>query len=255
MDEERIEQEIGLGGIESALECLPGGGRVTERVLGDRLQQESLDQPGRPAHRSGAVQDRREHGHGRVRVLLREPEPRRRDAHLPAAAILLAQFGEGLLGALDVAEVHQREQPERPRPRGESVRAGQKRIEPFGGAESGQRAIAPAARQLDAAADEVDRQRGRGLGFGPEGTLGALHPGFGLLEPALPDQHAREHRVGDADAGLVGPAIPPGQPDGLPAALLRPRERPEDLHRRLQRQAGALEKRPPDPARQRDPLR
>jgi hypothetical protein len=43
-----------------------------------------------------------------------------------------------------------------------------------------------------------------------------------------------------------------GQFDGLPAAFGRPWIRPEHLDRRQVCQASELQKRPPDPARQRD---
>jgi hypothetical protein len=100
----------------------------------------------------------------------------------------------------------------------------------------------------------VDRHRHRGLGVRSDGTLGALDPGLRIFEPPLPGQRACEYRECHAGGRLVGPAVPFGQPDRLPAVLRRPGERPADVKRRLVRQAGELQVRPPDPARQRDAL-
>ena len=113
------------------------------------------------------------------------------------------------------------------------MRCGEVPGQPLGGPEGGQRVGVTAARQLEQPADVVDRHRRRGLGFGSEGALGALDPGLCLLEPPLPGQHGSEYHVGDAGGRLVGPAVPFGQLDRLPAALRRPRKRPEDLDRRL----------------------
>jgi hypothetical protein len=122
----------------------------------------------------------------------------------------------------------------------------------FGGPEGGQRVGVTAARQLEQPADVVDRHRIRWPGFRPNRALGALDPGLRLIRPRLRDERAREHHVGDADGRVVGPAVPFGQLDRLPAALGRPRKRPEDLDRCLVRQAGEFQIGPPDPAGQRD---
>src|SRR5205085_10392144 len=79
-------------------------------------------------------------------------------------------------------------------------------------------------------------------------------PGLCLLGPPLPGRHVREYRIGVAGDGIVGPALPFGQVDRLPAALRRPRKRSEELDSRLVDQAAELEERPADPARQRDAL-
>jgi len=42
-----------------------------------------------------------------VRVVLGEPQRRQADAHLPAVAVLVAESGQGLLGALGLAEADQ----------------------------------------------------------------------------------------------------------------------------------------------------
>jgi hypothetical protein len=91
----------------SALQSAPGGGRVAERVAGDRLQQERLSQPGGPGYRRGAVQNRRERSDRRARVVLRQPQRRQADAHLPEVAVLVAESGQGLLGALGLTEADQ----------------------------------------------------------------------------------------------------------------------------------------------------
>ena len=107
VQQERQQHAVGLGDIERALQGALGGAGITERVPGDRLQQESLNLPGPRDHRSGAFQDRRERDGRRSRVALGEPQHRRGDADLPAVAVLFAEFGEGLLGALGLAEAHQ----------------------------------------------------------------------------------------------------------------------------------------------------
>ena len=85
------EPAVGFGQIERALEGAPGGGLVAaERIPGDRLQQERRDQPGPPAHGSGAIQDRRERGGRRVRIVLGEPQRRGGDTHLAAVGFALS---------------------------------------------------------------------------------------------------------------------------------------------------------------------
>jgi hypothetical protein len=49
VQQEPQQRPVGFGEIERALEGVSGGGPVAERVPGDRLQQESLGQPGSPA--------------------------------------------------------------------------------------------------------------------------------------------------------------------------------------------------------------
>jgi hypothetical protein len=74
VQQEYQQRAIGLGEIERALQGEPGGGRVAERVPGDRLQQEGLLQTGPPTHSSGGSQDRRERSGRRVRVVLGEAQ-------------------------------------------------------------------------------------------------------------------------------------------------------------------------------------
>ena len=107
MEQERPERAVGLRQVQRALEGAPGGGRVAERVPGDRLQQESLSQPGPPRDGSGAVQDRREGGGGRVRVVLGEPQRRGGNADLPVTAARFAEVGQDLPGAFGLAQSYQ----------------------------------------------------------------------------------------------------------------------------------------------------
>ena len=65
---------MGLARIERAPHGVPGSGRVTECVTGDRLQQAGERQPGRRGDGYGAGQDRRQRGGGRVRVILGDPQ-------------------------------------------------------------------------------------------------------------------------------------------------------------------------------------
>ena len=83
----------------------------------------------------------------------------------PRSRSVFAEAGEDLLGALGLAETHQGVQQVAPHRRGEQVRRGQVPGQPLGGPERGQRVGDPAARQLELAADVLDRQRHRGLGF------------------------------------------------------------------------------------------
>ena len=123
----RQEDAVGLGDIEGTLERAPGGGPVAECVPRDRLQHESANQPVRPGHGSGAVQDRRQRGGRRARVVLGQPQHRLGDADLAAVAVLVTQAAQGLLGALRVAQAHQGVQQQCPRRRDEitAVRGGE----------------------------------------------------------------------------------------------------------------------------------
>ncbi len=189
-----------------------------------------------------------------MRGVLGEPQSRRGSAQFPAPAVLVAEVGEGLLGAFGLAEAHQGLQQPCPHYRNEVVRRSEMPGQPLGGLEGGQRVGVPAARQLDEPADEVDPHPHRRLGFCPDGALGALDPALGLLQPPLPRQYRSEYHVGVAGGRLAGPAMLFGQLDRLPAALCRPGKRPPGLGHRLVRQAGELQIRPPDPVRQGDAL-
>jgi hypothetical protein len=104
------------------------------------------------------------------------------------------------------------------------------------------------------AADETDGQRSSGLVVRMKGALSPLDPLFRLLQPALPGHLPAEQRVSNTGRWLAGPAVPLGQLDRLPAVLRRSNRGSVGLSQRLVSQAGEHEKRPPNPARQRDAL-
>ena len=76
VQQEREEEAIMLGEIEPSLEGASGRLPLTERVPGARLQQESRDPPHLMGFRSRAVEDGRERGGRRSRVLPGEPQRR-----------------------------------------------------------------------------------------------------------------------------------------------------------------------------------
>src|SRR6516164_6453410 len=104
MQQEWRQRAAGLGQVQRALQGAPCGGRVAERVPGDRLQQESVRQPGLRGYVNRALQDRRKRGGRRVRVVLAEPQRRCGDAYLARLAVLIAEAHEDLLGTLGFAE-------------------------------------------------------------------------------------------------------------------------------------------------------
>ncbi len=92
VQQEREEQAIGLGEIEGASGRLP----LTERIPGARLQQESRDQPYLMRSRGRAVEDGRERGGRRSRVVLGEPQRIAKYAGASAAEVE-ATADEGVL--------------------------------------------------------------------------------------------------------------------------------------------------------------
>ena len=73
--QEREEQAFWGGAVQSLLQGPSRGTRVAERVTGDGLEQEGLDLPQMGVrHHDRAVDDRREHGDRRRRVILGEPQ-------------------------------------------------------------------------------------------------------------------------------------------------------------------------------------
>jgi hypothetical protein len=77
---------------------------------------------------------------------------------------LFAEFREGPLGALRLAEAHEGLQQPFLRERDEVVRRGERPGQPLGGPEGGQRIAVAAECQLEQPADLVDRHRVHGLG-------------------------------------------------------------------------------------------
>jgi hypothetical protein len=102
-ERERQEHAIGFGEFEGILEGAGGGRLIAERIPCDRLEHESLAHPGDVPQRDGAVEDGCEQVSRGLRIILGEPERRRRDAHLAAFPLLLVQLGESVLGPLHLA--------------------------------------------------------------------------------------------------------------------------------------------------------
>jgi hypothetical protein len=102
VDEESHEHAVGPDKIERPLQGAPGGGRVAERVACRRLQQQSRH------HREGlepdgAVDDGRERGRRRLRVVLGEPQAAQGGAYLWVSALVFVQRGEGGFDAFGLA--------------------------------------------------------------------------------------------------------------------------------------------------------
>jgi DNA-binding CsgD family transcriptional regulator len=167
-------------------------------------------------------------------------------------AVVAAEFGQGLLSAFGIAQAHQDMHQQRPCPRNGVVRGGKPPGQRLGGLERGQRVGVPSARQLEQPAEVTDDVPGGGLGVGGEAAFGALDPGLGLVQSSLPRQYGSQHHVGGAGGRVAGPAVSFGQLDRLPAAFGRPRIRVEHFGRRQVRQAGELQKRPPNSVRERN---
>jgi hypothetical protein len=109
--------------------------------------------------------------------------------------------------------------------RDHQVRFGEAPGQPVGGLQGGQRVGVPAARQLQQPADRADNQPHCGISFGPEDTLGALHPGFCLLQPSLPGQHAPTFILAKPAAGS---SAQPCRSASSAACLLRSIDRAND---------------------------
>ena len=72
-----------------------------------------------------------------MRVVLGKPQHRGGDAYLPAFAVLVAELGEGLPGALGLAEAHEGVQQQSPRRHDEVVRRGEAPGQRPGGPQGG----------------------------------------------------------------------------------------------------------------------
>src|SRR6476646_11198088 len=98
VQQEREEQAIGLGEIERSLEGVSGRLPLAERVPGARLQQQSRDLPYLMGSRGRAVQNGRERGGRRSRVVLGEPQRRHGGADIWPFAFGFGCLGQGGIG-------------------------------------------------------------------------------------------------------------------------------------------------------------
>ena len=124
--------------------------------------------------------------------------------------------------------------------------------QPIGRLERAQRGLGAAGHQVQQPASVAEPHPGRRFELGPEGALGLLERPVALVEPTQGDHRHAQRQVGDASDRLLGPAVPPGQLDRLPAPLHSQRERPPAHQLRPVRQAGDLQEGPADPVRQGD---
>jgi hypothetical protein len=109
IQQEREHQALRLGLIEGAFEGTPRGDRVAEGVAGHRVEQESLNHPKVGVRqRNGAVDDGRQRGNRRFRIVPGEPQRRHRDANLSVFALRPLHLGEGLLDAPRITHPHER---------------------------------------------------------------------------------------------------------------------------------------------------
>jgi hypothetical protein len=131
------DRPFGLGQIERPLQGLLGRSLVAERVPDDRLQQERRDLPARPDEGSGTVQDRFQREGRGARVALGEPQRCGGNSDFPAFAVVFAESGEGLLGALGLVEADQVVQAQGLHPQDEVVRCGQGPGQLFSGLQGG----------------------------------------------------------------------------------------------------------------------
>ena len=122
VQQEREEQAIRLGEIEPSLESVSGSLLLTERVPGARLQQESRDLPHLMGSRGRAVEDGRERGGRRSRVVLGEPQRRDSGADTWPFAFGFGCLGQGGIGLCGLPQPHESVQEERAHLRREWVR-------------------------------------------------------------------------------------------------------------------------------------
>jgi len=106
IQEERQEYAGGLGDIQRPLQGTSGGGLVAQRVAGSCRQQQRRHHPHLADPGERAVQDGRERISRRLRVVRGQSQRRHCGPHLRAGSLVLAQFGESLLGASGLAQPH-----------------------------------------------------------------------------------------------------------------------------------------------------
>ncbi len=115
VEKEEPDRAAGLGQVQCVFHGQVGGSRVAERVPGDRLEGESVNQPDPPEHRSRAVQDRPERRGRRVRVVLGEAQCRCGRADFAAFSVVFTQVGEDPLGVLGLTHAYESVQQQRQR--------------------------------------------------------------------------------------------------------------------------------------------
>jgi hypothetical protein len=115
-----------------------------------------------------------------------------------------------VFGETGLSEAHQALHLPCPCPGQEVLRRGDLPGQRLEGLESSYGLCVTAQRLFQHPPDVADRQGCRGLGFGPGAALGALDQRLGLIQPALGYQHGCPRPTGDAEGGVVGPAMPRG---------------------------------------------
>ena len=171
------------------------------------------------------VEDGRERDRRRFGVVLGESQCRKGGAHLTGLPALVVQLCEGPFSAVGLAHPHEQLQQVSSHPRRERVRDDEQLGERLGRPESTQRRLIAAASQLEASASAAEQEPSRWFHLHPKRAFGAIEPRLGLLEPSLADHRVSLYRIGNSDGRLLGPAVPSGQLDRLPAPLRSQRER------------------------------
>jgi hypothetical protein len=107
MEEERHEQAVGLGEIQSQLKIALGGGRVAEHAPRDRLQQERFHLQDRRTGRDGASDSRPERYGRRLRIVAGQSQHCSNDTHECGIALLVAHLGQGGFDTFGLAQPHE----------------------------------------------------------------------------------------------------------------------------------------------------
>jgi hypothetical protein len=203
--------------------------------------------------RGRAVEDRRERGGRRSRLVLGELQRR----HSGADTCLSCSSSPVSVKAASACAVSPRRTRTWRRNARTSVVSGCAAMclpsgQAPGATQGGSRHLDTAAGDLETPSNHMEQHSCRRLNFGPERILPLHEPAFRLLQLSLPDQRASQHRVGHRHERLPGQAVPLRQLDRSPAPLHRQCGRPETREQSPVRQAVDLQEGPPDPARQSD---
>jgi len=181
------------------LEGPAGGGRVAERVTGDRLQQESLRHPAAgQRHGDGAVEDGRERVRRGLRVASGEPKRREDDTHHPGFALLPVQPGEDGVHLPGFPQPQTGVQLARCHPCRHHVPRHDQLGQPLGSPVGGERVGGTAARELERSARGVQQPAASCPAGAPRGAAGRSRaPGRW--------RRARYGRHGPAGSASPGP--------------------------------------------------